>query len=94
MIDFNRYFKYSRKNVLNFFQKVFKLSKFKSQYIRNYQIVMIFKILSTFGDFRRDFMYLRQYRPQALFEKRLSSLVERKDVSFILTIFPKNFWNK
>ena len=26
--------------------------------------------------------------------KLVSSLVERKDVSFILTIFPKNFWNK
>ena len=26
--------------------------------------------------------------------KLVSSLVERKDVSSILTIFPKNFWNK
>ena len=27
-------------------------------------------------------------------QERYIPLVERKDVSFILTIFPKNFWNK
>ena len=26
--------------------------------------------------------------------KQTAPLVERKDVSFILTIFPQNFWNK
>ena len=39
-------------------------------------------------------IFTRQGKCYSGGRKLVSSLVERKDVSFILTIFPKNFWNK